>query len=66
MEPTTLDMKAYNLYYDYRKENNLETTTFYYFITHKELEKYNKFYRQALKQMRTKKLNKINNKNIDI
>ena len=66
METTTLDMKAYNLYYDSRKENNLETTTFYYFITHKELEKYNKFYKLALKQIRTNKLNNINNTDTNI
>lgn len=66
MEPTAIDIKAYNLYCDNKKENNLKTTTFFYFITHKDSEKYNTFYRQAIKQTRIKKLNNINNTETDI
>lgn len=55
-----LDIDAYNLYCDFRESYDLGATTFVYFMTNKNLEKYHKFYIKANNILRKEKLTKLN------
>lgn len=58
---TTLDLKAYSLYYDYCVKNFYKVIDVSFFIQYKDDEYFQKFYKKAIKQLRTEKLNNINN-----